>query len=189
MIPQPLGFSWNRPDSQVPSLASTQEKEQWFPKGGADYLLLYWVQWALWQPALLFPWRGLCDPGLSNQPAQLGLFFLHLGIMMHWAPGGLPSYPRSSSVMLRQVILEEPPRFHQRKYSSTTAPAYPRLEDLLQDSMVGVASVGCLLLGSRVNLSAAAVPYPWSARAADHCCKVWLTLDWSLINVVLFLFS
>lgn len=57
----------------MPSLASTQEKEQWFPKGDADYLL-YWVQWALWQPALLFPWRGLCDPGMSNQ--------LHSGVVL-----------------------------------------------------------------------------------------------------------
>ena len=76
-----------------------------------------------------------------------------------------------------------------RKYSCDHSTSLSRLEDLLQDSMVGVASVGCLLLGSRVNLSAAAVHILESARAADHCCKVWLTFDWSLINVVLFLFS
>lgn len=38
----------------------------------------------------------------------------------------------------------------------------------------------------QITLSAAAVHILESARAADHCCKVWPTFDWSLINVVLF---
>ncbi|KAB0404951.1 hypothetical protein E2I00_002352, partial [Balaenoptera physalus] len=60
-----------------------------------------------------------------------------------------------------------------RKYSCDHSTSLSRLEDLLQDSMVGVASVGCLPLRSRVKtLSAAALYILECTRAGGPHYKI-----------------
>lgn len=164
---QPLGFSWNKPDSQELPLARTQGErsvisEEWSRLsvllGSVGSVAVVTTVSPAWHfviqdcvisrhgKVVFSPLSSWCCDVLSTRHPSL------LSPQFFSDARDLESFLRN----LQESI--------KRKYSCDHSTSLSRLEDLLQDSMVGVASVGWLLLRNRVNPFSCCSLYPWKRQ-------------------------